>query len=58
MASMNTPYNINEPSKIIIYQIDTAINFTYARKIPYIMEEVMTTSYDLIFVMGYCTDAC
>ena len=34
-ARMNTPYNINEPFKTIIDNINTAIDLSDARKFPY-----------------------
>ena len=38
MSRMNAPHNINEPFKMIIDPIKTAIDFTNASKFPYTPE--------------------
>ena len=55
---MNTPHNTNRPFETIIEQIKTAVDFSDAGKVPYTPEQVVTMSYDLIFVTGYFTDTC
>ena len=35
-----------------------SINFADAGKVPYTQEQVVTTAYDLIFLMVYFNDAC
>ena len=57
-ARMNAPHNINDSFESIIEQIETAIDFANAVKVPYTLENVMTTDYDLIFVTGYFTNTC
>ena len=55
---MNALHNMNDPFKTIIDQIKTAIDFSDAGKVPYMLQQVVTTAYDLIFVMGYSVDTC
>ena len=57
-APINAPHNINKSFESIIEKIETAVDFTDARKVPYTPEQVMTTAYNLIFATGYFTDAC
>ena len=52
MTKMNAPHNTKKPFETIIDQIKTAVHFSGAGKVPYTPEQVMTTSYDLIFVTG------
>ena len=58
MTKMNTPHNTNRPFETIIEQIKTAVDFSDAGKVPYTPGQVVTMSYDLIFVTGYFTDTC
>ena len=58
MARMNMPYNINEPFESIIKQIETVVDFANAGKVPYMPEQVATIASNLIFAMGYFTNAC
>ena len=55
---LDVPNNKNEPFKTIIDQIETAVDFADAGKVPYIPEQVVTTACDLIFVTGYFTNTC
>ena len=55
---MNALYNINEPFKMIIDQIEMAIDLSDAGKVPYLPEHVVTTAYDPIFFTGYFADSC
>ena len=55
---MNAHHNINELFEMIINQIEMAIDFSDARKVPYTLEQFVTTSYNLIFVTGYFTNTC
>ena len=57
-ACMNAPQNINEPFESIIEQIETTVVFSDAGKFPYTPEQVVTTTYNLIFATRYFTDAC
>ena len=56
-AQMNAPHSINELFVIIINQIEIATDFANSIKVPYIPEQVVTTSYGLIFVVGYLANA-
>ena len=57
-AHMNAPHNINEPFESINEKIETAVDFTAAGKVPYTPYQVVTTTYYLIFAMGYFTAVC
>ena len=57
-ACMNALRNINEPFESIIKQIEMAVDFADARKVPYTLEQVVTMAYELIFATGYFTNAC
>ena len=57
MVRMDAPQYSNDPFGSIIKHIETAVEFDDAGKVPYTPEQVQTTTYDLIFAMGYFTNA-
>ena len=51
------PHNINKLFKTIINQIKTVIYFYDDRKVPYTLEQIVATAFNLILVSGYFTKA-
>ena len=57
-ARMTYVYDVNQPFKTAIDQIETAVNFSNSGRVPLTPEQVATTAYDLILPTGYFTNSC
>ena len=55
---MNTAYDPNNPFKVLIDQIEDAINFAAAENIPYTPEQIVNVAYNLVFDTGVFNDEC
>ena len=55
---MTYAYNVNQTFEMVINQIKTSVNFANTERVPYTPKQVATTTYVLIFSIGYFTDSC
>ena len=55
---INSPHNTNKLFKTIINQIKTVIYFYDDRKVPYTLEQIVATAFNIILVSDYFTNAC
>ena len=55
---MTSSYSVNQLFKTIINQIEMAVDFFNAIKVPYTPKQVAKTVFNLIFSTGYFTNSC